>query len=189
MAAVISIVFTILLTPSFIPTANAVPASTELEKPLDFDPFLILEDEHDGDFRYSEEQGVVYKVVDSNEKEHLDAIRSKERDESNIKEYEESLNNIRENYIEIENEIGKLEKIKEELESDILNNNAKQLEAENEIINTKKEIEELKEKSSKKLNMFHKLLISGNMFALVLFFIFSKGYKLKKEGSNTYRYV
>jgi len=165
MAAVISIVFIIILTPSFIPSVNSLDMidnpTTNINDDIALNPthpFDILEGS-------SGESGSSY----------------------NIEEYKESLNKIRKNYVEIQNEVKKLGEMKKDLEVE-KNQNTKS-KKQIELINN--EIEELKdrEKSSKKFNMFYSLFISGNMFALVLFFIFSKVYKLKKERSRDYGYI
>lgn len=192
MAAVISIVFTMLLMPSFIPTVNSLdmtdnPAANFDDDIVDdiTDPFDILAKNSwntESNYKYSPKEGIVYKVVSDNEKEFENAIRAKEKDESNIKEYEESLTKIRENYIEIQKEVLKLEDMKK----DLLNERSQNFESKKEIESINNEIEELKseKKETKKTNLFYVFLVSSNFFVLVLFFIFSKSYKLKKDSKN-----
>lgn len=197
LAAFLSIAFAIFLSPSFMPTANAIKVSGDFQKVND-DPFSNLEGDLDnsnfipekssgnseknsGGEEETEQDFTPDDSVEKNDDENVETETNpevKSNSNINLNGYKSSLEKIKSNYFEIESEIEKLERIKGEIEE----SNMQNLETQEQIKLIQKEIELLKmeEGKDKKSFSFYGFLTTLNLLALTVIFLYSKNYKMRR---------
>lgn len=155
---------------NFIPTANAIKVSSDFKKNNE-DPFDVLE----GDLDFVKSNGLkVERGMPENKKDLEEDVKSF----FDLNGYEDSLEKIKNNYVEIENELENLERVKRDIEK----RNNREIGVEKELNLIKKEIELLKleRTHSDKHFSFYGFLMTLNLIILGFVFLYSRNFKIRK---------